>query len=176
MRNRIRVWAFAIRLCWRSLFKLNLGDEVVYNGEVWILMNGPSDPLWTIHRKSDNKRLEYIHRDNFKKIRSIKNAWHDVIFTWSFYSGYWFQIWYRDPSKMRSYPGPPKSRGSFGLKKALMTTSMKLLFVAQRMMPKEVKSMDVFLGLLSAQKQMLEKCVTPTCCNYKKRTTPTNRF
>lgn len=102
--KRIKVYLFTLKLCWKSIFKLNLGDEIMYQGEVWILMNGPSSPSWTIHRKSDNKRLEYIHESNFKKIRSFKNAWHDVTFTWGFYSGYWHQIWISGLQEPKSWP------------------------------------------------------------------------
>lgn len=104
MKNRILVYAFILKLCWRSLFKINIGDTVRYQGKRYVLVQGVNDPLWHMQTPDNSERIEYVHRDKFSKERSLRNVIHDVSFTWDFYVGYWSRQWFEDPSQMRSWP------------------------------------------------------------------------
>ncbi len=102
MKNKITVYLFILKLCWLSIFKLNLGDRVSYCGKSYNLVQGVNDPLW--HLQNSEDRVEYVHKNDFTKHRSLRNVFHDLKCTWDFYIGYWSDIWIRDPSKMRSWP------------------------------------------------------------------------
>lgn len=94
---RLFVYWITLKECIKATkrSKLNLGDIVTHEDEKWVLAQGVCDPRWHIHRCKDNFRKEYVHRDLFKKNLSLKNLFHDLKSTWSFYSGYWHSIWFR---------------------------------------------------------------------------------
>lgn len=100
----IKIYLFTAKLCWRSIFEINLGDHVIYQCRICSVSNGVSRPLWNLVFLDQNKWIEGVDQNDFKKIKSIRNLIHAVSFTWGFYSGYWFDIWHRDISQMRSWP------------------------------------------------------------------------
>jgi len=104
----LRIYYLAIK----SIFKLNLGDIVKYKEKKFVLTQGVCNPYWNIqeyikccfedpllranfYENIKLKYLENIHKNKFKKELSIRNIIHDIKFTYNFYKGYWFDIWYR---------------------------------------------------------------------------------
>lgn len=80
----------------KNIFKLNLMDIVIYENEKWMITNGIGCPKWNIHRLSDNKRLEYVHQDKFRKQFSVRNIKNAIKRTYHFYMGYWYSIFMRE--------------------------------------------------------------------------------
>ena len=79
----------------KSIGKLNLGDKVVYNGRVCSLYQGSADPYWHLHDMETKECFQYVHRDEFKKQHSLRNALADIKSMYKFYMGYWHGIFMR---------------------------------------------------------------------------------
>lgn len=96
MTHKLWVYWLTLKLCMKSIGrnKLNLGDQVLYRGELWRLTQGVADPYWNMHRLRDNERKENVHRREFRKLL-FRNILRDLRSTWRFYSGYWHQIWFQ---------------------------------------------------------------------------------
>lgn len=96
---KARVYLRIYWLCFKWIFKLNLGDVVVYRGVRYQLIQGVCAPLWDLvlfdedRPTSSEGREEYVHEREFKKEISLRNVWHDVTSCYRFFKGYWFQIW-----------------------------------------------------------------------------------
>ena len=51
----------------KSVFELNLGDIVNYDGRKFILTQGVYHPKWHMHDIETNERFEFVHRESFQK-------------------------------------------------------------------------------------------------------------
>jgi hypothetical protein len=80
-----------IYLAIRQVFRLNLGDEVIFKDNKVTLIQGAADPYWSIKDK-DGNRKDFVHRKDLKKIVSWYNIKHDLTFIYDFYMGYWYKI------------------------------------------------------------------------------------
>ena len=85
----------------RHIFRLNIGDEVLWKGLTYTLVQGVYDPTWDLKR--GELRYNHIYKDKFKKLVSFKNIIHDFKFAQDFYMGYWYDIWCRNPKEIRMY-------------------------------------------------------------------------
>lgn len=79
----------------KSVFKLNLGDIVNYNGRKCILTQGVYHPKWHMHDIETNERFKFVHRENFKKEISLRNVIWDIKHMYRFYMDYWHDIFMR---------------------------------------------------------------------------------
>ena len=71
--KHIKSFILKSRYIWlgiKSIFKLNLGDRVIYQGRVCGLYQGVYNPKWHLRDIETLECLKYVHRDNFKKIIS----------------------------------------------------------------------------------------------------------
>jgi hypothetical protein len=91
--KKILWWLFVVRLSLRWIGRLNLGDQVVFEGKRWRLNQGVADPYWALAR--EDEYLERVHRDKFRKVRGPRAAWTSFRSGYRFYMGYWFDIWVR---------------------------------------------------------------------------------
>jgi len=80
----------------KSLFNLNIGDWVVYNGKKYKLIQGVCNPSWDMIEKDGCPRVT-ANKSAFKKEISWRNIIHDIRFTFFFYNGYWKTIWVGEP-------------------------------------------------------------------------------
>lgn len=79
----------------KSISKLNLGDRVIYQGRICHLTQGVYNPRWHMHDVETNERFEFVHRDDFKKVISLKNVIWDIKHMYRFYMDYWHDIFMR---------------------------------------------------------------------------------
>lgn len=79
----------------KSISKLNLGDRVIYQGRICSLTQGVYKPKWHMHDVETNERFEFVHRDDFKKVISLKNVIWDIKHMYRFYMDYWHGIFMR---------------------------------------------------------------------------------
>jgi hypothetical protein len=84
---------FIIRLALRWISKPNLGDEVIYQGRRWTLIQGVCDPVWSLF--SGDERID-VHRDQFRKVPGIRSAWQSFRSGYRFYMTSWYGIWKRE--------------------------------------------------------------------------------
>ena len=80
----------------KSLFKLNIGDWVVYKNKKYHLIQGVRNPTWDMIEKDGASRVS-AHKSVLKKEISWRNIIHDISFTFSFYETTWKTIWTREP-------------------------------------------------------------------------------
>jgi hypothetical protein len=87
-------------LAFKSMFKLNIGDTVIYKGKEFYLIQGIAKPSWNLVDKHDTTAPTemYVHESNFKKCVSWENIKHDLQVTYNFYHSYWFSIWVQEPA------------------------------------------------------------------------------
>lgn len=86
-----------MRIAWLALrwvLQLNLGDEVWYQGERWMLVQGVCRPYWDIQHTVHGVR-NHIHVSSLRKVRSLRNWWSSFRSGYRFYMGYWYDIWVR---------------------------------------------------------------------------------
>jgi len=86
----IKYWLLVVWLSSKWIFKINLGDSVIYKGEKYIAVQGVSDPYWVIMKGED--RLS-VHKKDFKKEKTIKNFLKSFNSGYRFYMRSWFGIW-----------------------------------------------------------------------------------
>ncbi|WP_156035125.1 hypothetical protein [Microbulbifer sp. HZ11] len=81
---------FIIRLSFRWIFNYNLGDEVVFKNQVWMLAQGVKSPVWTLSRSEG--RVE-AHEDQFRKVHTPRNYWRSFTSGYRFYMTSWYSTW-----------------------------------------------------------------------------------
>ena len=84
---------FIIRLALRWIGQLNIGDEVIYNGRRWMLIQGVSDPVWGL--VSGAERVD-VNKSEFRKVLGIRSAWRSFLSGYRFYMRSWYGIWKRE--------------------------------------------------------------------------------
>ena len=90
----IRCRLLILWLSMKWVFRFNLGDEVVYNGKRYLLVQGVCKPRWDLAAGED--RPKYVHESEFRKVRSPYNYWHSFRSGWRFYMNSWYGIWRRN--------------------------------------------------------------------------------
>ena len=92
-------WKCYLKLIWLSLkaiFKVNLGDVVIYGGEKWSVANGVTFGMWKL-RKLYNPHVEIeVKATEIRKAISLLNVFRSFISTWLFYKTSWFSSWLRE--------------------------------------------------------------------------------
>jgi hypothetical protein len=86
-----------VRLALRWIGKINLGDEVIHQGKRWTLIQGVSNPYWNLAR--DGEYLDYVHHDQFRKVKGLRAAWRSFHAGYRFYMTSWYSIWVREGIK-----------------------------------------------------------------------------
>lgn len=89
---RAIVWVRIIALAARWPFRPCLGDLVKHDGRVWTLTQGVSDPIWTLRGPGEPRE---VHRDDFTKIKTLRNLMGSFRNGYRFYDSYWREIWVR---------------------------------------------------------------------------------
>ena len=83
-----------IYLSTKAIRRLNIGDEVIYNGKRYFLNQGVYNPKWSMSDGSEY--IENVHRDEFKKVNNPKAWWKSFRHSYDFYMNYWYGIWCRN--------------------------------------------------------------------------------
>lgn len=94
----IKSLVLKIRFIWlgiKSIFKLNLGDKVKYQGRKCVLTQGVYAPMWHIYDLKTKERFEFVNKDYFKKMFLANIIW-DIKSTYRFYMNYWYSIFMRN--------------------------------------------------------------------------------
>jgi len=89
-------WFYIVFLSLRWINKFNLGDRVIHDGKEWKLVQGVCAPSWDLVRideAGNTIRKDLVPEKDFTKVRSLKNYWGSYTFGYSFYMGYWYNIW-----------------------------------------------------------------------------------
>ncbi len=93
MLTKLRVYLRIYWFCFLSIWKLNIGDAVVYQGKRYLLTQGVKSPYWNLGGVDTSEFLNDIHSSEFRKERTLTNVLFDMQSTYRFYMGYWFDIY-----------------------------------------------------------------------------------
>ncbi len=96
MYRAVKWWLYIVWLSFKWVWRINLSDQVVYNGQIWTLYQGVNHPRWKMCRGShDDNTWEsaLVHCDEFRKVWTPRNLWGSFRCGYRFYMGYWFDIW-----------------------------------------------------------------------------------
>ena len=95
MIRRFKWWIFCVWLGVKWMPRLNLGDEVVYQGRIWMLRQGVRSPVWTLTRKAVNGEWVAMeaHERDFRKRRTLRNYWGSFRSGYRFFRMNWYGIW-----------------------------------------------------------------------------------
>ena len=84
-----------VQLALRWVFKINLGDHVIYKDRRCIIVNGVQKPLWHLLELGTRNRIKADECD-FKKVVSVANYWHSFGSGYRFYMANWYPTWQRE--------------------------------------------------------------------------------
>lgn len=90
--KKIKWWIFIVYLSSKWIFKINLGDNVWYNGKIYGVSNGVRPDMWRLANllNGDNG---WINCNECRKVWTLKNMRRSFRSGYRFYMGYWFRIW-----------------------------------------------------------------------------------
>jgi len=83
---------FIARVALRWIPRLNLGDQVVFQGVVYRITQGVEKPFYDL---SGPNGVRHVHQSHIRKVWSLGNLCGSFRHGWQFYMGYWFPIWRR---------------------------------------------------------------------------------
>lgn len=75
----------------KNIFKINIGDIVIYNDKKYVVTNGVTMPVWNITELEARVRLR-INQCEFKKEKSFRNIKNAISGAYRFHMGYWHDI------------------------------------------------------------------------------------
>jgi hypothetical protein len=84
------------------IFRINIGDLIWYKSEQYTINNGNMPDKWDIGIKEEQffynpnqyyYKCKWIHKNEIKKIKTIKNLLRSYKFGYQFYKTSWFLIW-----------------------------------------------------------------------------------
>lgn len=88
---------FIIWLSFKWVFRVNLGDEVLYRGKKYIVHNGVRYGKW---RLSDELPDDgWVNRSECRKVWTLKNMRRSFRAGYRFYMTSWYDIWKREGIK-----------------------------------------------------------------------------
>lgn len=83
-----------ILLATKWLFRINLGDLVIYKGNVHMVYDGVMMNYWNLTGLPTNQ--DCVPRKDCRKVLTFKNITSGFMKGYRFYDGYWFDSWVRD--------------------------------------------------------------------------------
>jgi len=90
-------WNLFLRYqAFRWVFKTNLGNKVIHNGEKYTIINGVTSGMWKI---ANNTVTIEVPRKECKYVVSLKNITHSYKSGVCFYKTNWLDIWKRNGFK-----------------------------------------------------------------------------
>lgn len=81
-------------LSFKWIFKVNLGDEVLYKGKKYVVCDGVRSNQWRLGGlNNDDYNESWVNRKECKKVKSVKNFLHSYDTGMNFYTMSWLGIW-----------------------------------------------------------------------------------
>ena len=92
--KKIKYKILIICLSIKWMFRINLGDWVIYKNNKYIVCNGVRCDSWRLGAL-ENGHEGWVLRKECKKVRTIKNMMGSYYFGYQFYMTNWYDIWVR---------------------------------------------------------------------------------
>ena len=96
--NRILFWMLIVWLSIKWMFRITLGDDVIYQGKSYEVINGVCPSTWKLQQVLYGPTIE-PSRKEVKKVWSIKGMVRSFKSRYSFYITSWDSIWVREGIK-----------------------------------------------------------------------------
>lgn len=90
--KRIKYWLLIVGLSIKWMFRVNVGDLVIYQGKQHQVLNGVRCESWRLG-DLDNGDDGWVLRSDCKKVWTPQNMIGSFKSGYRFYMGYWFKIW-----------------------------------------------------------------------------------
>ena len=97
--KKIIYWLLIVWLSIKWIFRITLGDWVIYQGKKYMVANGDVSNCWRLEGYNDNYHLCYVPQKDCKKIWSLKGMIRSFQVGYWFYMTYWYSIWIREDIK-----------------------------------------------------------------------------
>ena len=91
---KLKIICLSFKWCWR----INLGDEVFYKNNKYIVYNGVRSGSWRLGNL-DNDNDGWVKRAECKKVWTLQNIIHSYKSGYRFYMTSWYDIWTREGIK-----------------------------------------------------------------------------
>lgn len=95
--NGIKYYLLVIWLSLKWVFRVNLGDVVLYRGNKYVVFNGVMSKSWRID--IDNGRDGWVPRSECRKHITFANLHNSFKSGYHFYMTNWYVIWANDGVK-----------------------------------------------------------------------------
>jgi hypothetical protein len=97
--GKFRAWLMIVGLSIKWIFRVTLGDEVVYQGKKYRVANGNVCDCWRLADLNPDYYKCYVKQKDCKKIWSIKGMIRSFQSGYWFYMTTWYSIWAREGIK-----------------------------------------------------------------------------
>lgn len=88
--NKIRIKIYIIYLASKWIFRINLGDYIVFDNEKYSVTNGIYGIRWHIFNKKNGELVPL--RTDCRKVMTVSNYIGSFKSGYKFYMGYWYSI------------------------------------------------------------------------------------
>lgn len=89
--HKLRIWLLIVWVSFKSVFRINLGDQVVYKGKKYTVCNCAKCDVWRL-AYLDNGYDGWVSRNECKKVWSLNNLRWSFQYNYDFYMGHWFKL------------------------------------------------------------------------------------
>ena len=96
--NKIIYWILIVWLSLKWVFRITLGDKVLYRGRIYEVINGVCPTMWKLINESDAHSFE-VQRAECEKAWSLKGMIRSFKSGYSFYMTSWYSIWVNEGIK-----------------------------------------------------------------------------
>jgi len=89
--GKIKAYILIVWLSFKWIWKISLGDKIIYNDKEYVVHNGITSGCWTLldeDRNSFNVKIK-----NCKKVWSLQGMMRSFKSGYNFYMTSWYNIW-----------------------------------------------------------------------------------
>lgn len=90
--NKVLIYLMILFLSAKWMFRIVLGDKVIYQGKRYIVANGVRPYSWRLSNLNNGVN-GWVNRNECKKVKTIANIIGSFKSGYKFYMGYWYNIW-----------------------------------------------------------------------------------
>jgi hypothetical protein len=91
--RKIEVRILYLIFSFKRINKPHIGDLVIFNGFECHLVQGASDPYWSLVSLSkEGTRFDMIHRNKFRLSYKPKDLFYRLKYDYDFLMSYWYKI------------------------------------------------------------------------------------
>ena len=90
--KKLKYWLLIVLLSIKWMFKVCLGDKIVYQGKEYEVINGVVQNSWKLSGL-DNGHDGWVQRKECKKVKALSNVIGSFKSGYNFYMSAWYSLW-----------------------------------------------------------------------------------